>query len=192
MRYIIAAFLSVCTALISPVSANSKDVYEKSDIADMVEQAPNRELGFSAWDIVPDKVRDPISSVTKPLTDPVNGVIEDAGNALELTYKQKYLVKFENACDRTIVVAAHYYLYLRDFSNSWTTSGYWTVKPGQTILTDITTRNRNIYFHAHSIDGKKSWGKDHQWKVKGSTTKPFFKKNMGEVYNTYTQRFSCS
>eukprot|EP00918_Siedleckia_nematoides_P004930 GHVU01010891.1.p1 GENE.GHVU01010891.1~~GHVU01010891.1.p1 ORF type:complete len:125 (+),score=16.75 GHVU01010891.1:439-813(+) len=122
-------------------------------------------------------MRDKVRDVTKPITDEIKG-----GD-------NEFDVKIQNLCDRTINVAAHY----NTGGDSWKTSyGYWTVKAGQTVFTNIATRNRYIYFHAHSEDGKKSWGKDFEWKVGSDPTRRrFFQQNMGDEIVIFTQKFSC-
>lgn len=113
----------------------------------------------------------------------------------------RYKVNIKNGCSKPIWVAVHFKNYDKDPNgssclgggthcvNKWITRGWWRLNPGQSkYIAD--TRNRIIYFSAHTQDRKETWGSDHTWSVRGVSEK-FFKATMTNSFSDWTQRFTC-
>lgn len=112
-----------------------------------------------------------------------------------------------NGCSRQIHVAIHY---VRRMDNKWITDAWWPLEPGESVTTSVTTRNRTIYFFANDSSGGEWNGKGASdanslyivsSKFSGSDEEiarlpnarrvEFFKKDTGDSWGTYTQRFTC-
>jgi hypothetical protein len=71
--------------------------------------------------------------------------------AVQLGAKGRF-VTLQNACPgKTLSVAALFQL--PDDSGKWLTSGWFVLLPGEKRLTDIITKNPNVYLYAYSNDG---------------------------------------
>lgn len=110
-------------------------------------------------------------------------------------------VSIRNVHDRPIWVAIHY-RYTPDRTcvgcselavmpspgSDWTTAGYWRLEPGQVVLTDVSTTNRYIYFHAHDDDGH-FWGNSDEIFQVGGMPQPFSRADMGGEIGRFTYTF---
>lgn len=72
--------------------------------------------------------------------------------------------------------------------DGWRTDAYWSLAPGETVLTNVSTNNRYVYFHAHDSQGR-YWGNEITKEV-GGQSQGFFRSDMGESIGSFTQRFT--
>eukprot|EP00918_Siedleckia_nematoides_P096786 GHVU01212357.1.p1 GENE.GHVU01212357.1~~GHVU01212357.1.p1 ORF type:complete len:182 (+),score=2.26 GHVU01212357.1:65-610(+) len=178
--YSIVAFLGMCTALIPSVSAQLNDSYADNDIDHVVDHAAYDGLAYEA----PDSIWDPFSDSKGP----INGTDPASKEADLLPYT--FNVKIRSNCNSAMRVAVHFKRYYNSYNIYWTTVGYWNLYPGQTKLTNVRTKNRYIYFHAHSFDNKWWWQGPYKWWV-FNKLRSFFISDMGPWITTFTQTFSC-
>lgn len=116
----------------------------------------------------------------------------------------RYEVSVQNNCNQKIWVAIHAKGYdtSRNGSSSlscdgckkpsdWFTNGWWALNPGQKAFI-ATTRNRTVYFSAHTSGRRKTWGNSsYRWNVRGKSEK-FFAAKMSNSFSKWTQSFSCN
>lgn len=111
-------------------------------------------------------------------------------------------VQINNACNRTIWVAANYKQILcgelpGDMSmcqgsptTQWVTRAWWKLVPGQTSYI-FDTQNRYFYFYAQDEANALVWsGNEKIWV--GQDLLGFFQADLGGRHTNYTQRFTCS
>ncbi|WP_394750001.1 DUF1036 domain-containing protein [Spongiimicrobium salis] len=140
----------------------------------------------------------PSSSPSRTISPPPNTT----------NYTEYLGVTLKNDCSEKIFVAINY----QDDNDDWMTSGWWTVEPYSTKVTNVKTQNPHLYFYANSSEGKEWTGEEDSESVtKKVTSEKFDSKNNSGVYSwddnyreekffhresstssgTYTQSFSC-
>jgi uncharacterized membrane protein len=70
-------------------------------------------------------------------------------------------VKLKNSTTQTISVAVNF----MTSGDRWLTRGWWEVKPGEIVTTDIKTNNAYLYFYAEGNDGGSWSGEDEDGSV---------------------------
>jgi len=98
---------------------------------------------------------------------PVEGSQAPASHAAAAQASDSYQLRFHNYYNQTVSVAIMY----RDYSGAcdsyggWATKGWWNIEPGGERYV-LNTRNRHVYFYAHTPNNQYVWtGSDHHMYV---------------------------
>jgi uncharacterized membrane protein len=76
-----------------------------------------------------------------------------------------------NICNKTTKILSTAIAYHNSGKNTWTSEGWWSVKPGEcAVPVEGDLGNRYYYIHAHTDDGTIIWDGEHEFYV---TTEAF-------------------
>ncbi|WP_029036807.1 DnaJ domain-containing protein [Salinimicrobium xinjiangense] len=139
---------------------------------------------------------------------PIN--INESGKMISLSPFDKncnryYNLSLENRCYESISVAVHY----QGLKGDWITTGWFILKPDETLDTGLKFQNKHVYFFAESNTYK--WSKDSRnitrtvtsdrFTIKNNSglepnnrnirNENFFERQIGINYGTYTHFFTC-
>ena len=110
------------------------------------------------------------------------------GDNPQLT-SSSYSFAIYNKCWADIWVAVHY----MDLDGIWITKGWYKIESHKKRFL-LTTKNRKVYFTAHSSNNKYNWGSGpYQWSVRGSQNKfKFTEATLKERVGSYHQSLTCN
>lgn len=116
-------------------------------------------------------------------------------------------VHLRNACSARL----HVVVYYRALDERWVTRGWWNVEPGQTVETDVATRNTPLYFYAESPTIRWTWSGSgsadavelpiaeerfdqlagERWVYPESRTVAFYPRATGDEWVEHVETFEC-